>query len=315
MNTPVGFFIFNRPETTECVFNEIVRAKPPMLLVVADGPRADRPGEAERCARTRALIERVDWPCDVRTNYADGNMGCRRRLSSGLDWIFNMVEEAIILEDDCVPHPTFFSFCEELLETYRDDERVAHISGTNFFFGEYSIEESYYFAQNPLIWGWASWRRAWRYYDVAMSLWPSIRDTGFLRDFRGGEKSPRVLRATFENIYQGKVDTWDYQWVFACLIQHGLAVTPGVNLVSNIGFSGDATHATEHNKFADMPVAPMMFPLCHPRHMIPDPAAAAATRKAFATSPLVNLLYLLPPSVIHELTGIKQHLTRRTRRA
>ena len=132
MKTPVAFLIFNRPETTARVLEEIARARPPKLLVVADGPRADRPGEADLCRAARAVLSRVDWPCEVLTNFSETNLGCRRRVSSGLDWVFEEVEEAIVLEDDCLPHPSFFPFCEELLERYRADERVMAVSGDNF---------------------------------------------------------------------------------------------------------------------------------------------------------------------------------------
>lgn len=151
LTTPVAFLVFNRPDTTIRVFEEIRRARPPKLLVVADGARADRPGEAEKCAQVRAIVEQVDWECGVLKNYADDNMGCKRRISSGLDWVFANVEEAIILEDDCLPHPSFFRFCEELLRRYRDDERVMMISGDNFQFGKKRTDYSYYFSKYPHI--------------------------------------------------------------------------------------------------------------------------------------------------------------------
>ena len=132
MRTPVVFIIFSRPDLTARVFAEIARARPEKLLVIADGPRPDREGEDAKCAATRAIIERVDWPCEILKNYSNVNLGCGHRPATGLRWVFEQVEEAIILEDDCVPHPTFFRFCEELLEHYRDDERVMHISGDNF---------------------------------------------------------------------------------------------------------------------------------------------------------------------------------------
>jgi hypothetical protein len=159
VNTPIAFFIFNRPDTTARVFEAIRQAQPSKLLVVADGPRSTRPGEAEKCAATRAIIDQVDWECEVLTNYSDVNLGCRHRVSSGLDWVFEQVEEAIILEDDCLPHPTFFRFCEELLEWYRHDHRIVAISGDNFQNGHQSGEFSYYFSRYVHIWGWATWRR------------------------------------------------------------------------------------------------------------------------------------------------------------
>src|SRR5512139_3287315 len=171
LKTPVAFIIFNRPDTAERVFAEIAKARPPKLLVVADGPRANRSGEAEKCAATRAIIDRVDWDCEVLTNFSDTNLGCKNRVSSGIDWVFEQVPEAIILEDDCLPHPTFFRFCEELLERYRDDERIGMISGDNFQLGQKRTDASYYFSRYNHIWGWASWRRAWRHYDREASAW------------------------------------------------------------------------------------------------------------------------------------------------
>src|SRR6185369_14461868 len=165
LTTPVAFIIFNRPDTTEKVFAEIARARPPKLLVIADGPRAGRAGEADRCAATRAIIDRVDWDCKVLTNYSDVNLGCKNRVASGIDWVFEQVPEAIILEDDCLPDPTFFRFCEELLIRYREDERISQICGANFQFGRKRSNDSYYFSRYNHIWGWASWRRAWQHYD------------------------------------------------------------------------------------------------------------------------------------------------------
>ena len=154
LTTPVAFIIFKRPDTTRKVFEEIRRAKPPKLLVIADGPRPNIVGEAEKCAAARAIIDSVDWECEVLKNYSDENLGCKQRVSSGLDWVFDNVEEAIILEDDCLPHPTFFRFCEELLEKYRDDERVMKIDGTNILSGWKSNTQSMTCLSKTLSWPW-----------------------------------------------------------------------------------------------------------------------------------------------------------------
>ena len=146
MNTPVAFIIFKRPETTIKVFEAIRQAKPPQLFVIADGANINNIDEIKRCENTRAIIERVDWDCEVFKNYSDNNLGCAKRVSSGLDWVFNHVEEAIILEDDCLPHPTFFPFCEQLLTRYKTDTRIASISGQNVQFGRNTIQYSYYFS-------------------------------------------------------------------------------------------------------------------------------------------------------------------------
>jgi hypothetical protein len=273
LKTPVAFIIFNRPDTTKRVFAEIAKARPPKLLVIADGPRATRPDDAEKCAAARAIIDNVDWDCEVLTNYSDVNMGCKRRVSSGLDWVFDTVDEAIILEDDCLPHPTFFRFCEEMLEKYRDDERIAMISGDNFQFGRKRTEYSYYFSRYPHIWGWASWRRAWENYDVDMKQWPEIRDGGWLEDLLGSKVSYLYWKYIFENVYKGKIDTWDYQWTFSCWIQGALAVIPNVNLVSNIGFGIKAEHTKVKDKFAEIETESMSDPISHPEYILRDSKA------------------------------------------
>jgi hypothetical protein len=232
LKTAVAFLVFNRPETTRRVFAAIREARPPKLLVVADGPRADRPGEAEKCAEVLGIINTVDWPCEVLKNYSEVNMGCKRRISSGLNWVFEQEEEAIILEDDCLPHPTFFRFCEELLHRYRDDTRIMMISGDNFQFESQRAEYSYYFSRYTHIWGWASWRRAWKYYDVDMTLWPLIKKGEWLSDLFADKRMAQFWEAEFEKIVSGTLDTWDHQWAFACWTQSGLAVLPNVNLIS-----------------------------------------------------------------------------------
>lgn len=265
LNTPVVFIIFNRPDTADRVFAEIAKAKPPKLLVVGDGARANRLGEAEKVAATRAIINRVDWDCEVLTNFSEVNLGCKQRVSSGLDWVFEQVEEAIILEDDCLPHPTFFRFCEELLTYYRNDQRVGMISGDNFQFGHRLNDDSYYFSNFNHIWGWASWRSRWQSdYDVAMKRWPKIRDEGRVVDWFGTKAEQGCLAAAFERVYQGKIDTWDYQWNFANRLNGRIAVMPNVNLISNIGFGVDATHTTGGGVLANMQVEEIGFPLKHP---------------------------------------------------
>lgn len=274
MNTAVAFIIFNRPRATERVFGEIAKARPPKLLVVADGPRPDRPGEAERCRETRAIVERVDWDCDVRTNFSEENLGVRRRISSGLDWVFGEAEEALVLEDDCLPHPTFFPFCEELLAKYRDDERVMMVSGDNFLPGPRRSPYSYYFSRYVHIWGWATWRRAWRHYDVEMKGWPELRDTSLLLDVLGDKTDAAYWRYTLDSVARGYLDTWSYQWLCACWAQNGMSVTPAVNLVSNIGYGADATNLTASDSLGEnLPTEAMSWPLRHPPHMARDRAA------------------------------------------
>jgi len=270
INSPVAFIIFNRPETTQKVFAAIAKAKPSKLLVIADGPRADREGEAERCAETRKIIDGVDWPCEVLTNYSDINLGCKNRVSSGLDWVFEQVPEAIILEDDCLPDPTFFQFCEEMLIRYRDDQRIAMISGDNFQFGRKRGDDSYYFSRYTHIWGWASWRRAWQHYDKDASIWPVMRDNGFLEGVITDRAERRFWTNAFQSVFDGKIDTWDYQWVLTAWSQGMLSIMPNVNLISNIGFGPLATHTHVETACAALPVEAMTFPMKHPRVVLPN---------------------------------------------
>jgi hypothetical protein len=270
LNTPVALLIFNRPDTTERVFNAIANARPPKLLVVADGPRPHREGEAELCAQTRAIINRVDWDCEVITEFADSNMGCKRRVASGIDWIFEQVEEAIILEDDCLPDPSFFRYCEEMLTRYRDNERVGMVSGGNLQFGRRRGSGSYYFSKYTHIWGWASWRRAWKHYDRDLTLWPAFRDQGLLTEFFETPGEQEYWRNSFQWVHEGSLDTWDVSWTFTAITHGLLQVVPNVNLISNIGFGANATHTHVVGVHANMPTQPIEFPLVHPTFVLAD---------------------------------------------
>jgi hypothetical protein len=268
LNTPVVMFVFNRPAETERVFAEIREARPPRLLIVADGPRADCHEDGARCEEVRLIVEQVDWPCEVQHNYSDVNLGCRKRVASGLDWVFGQVEEAIFLEDDCLPQPSFFRFCEELLTKYRHDERIMMISGDNFQFGLNRTSYSYYFSRYSHIWGWASWRRSWEKYDSSMKLWPEIRDGGWLQDVFTKKHVVKYWEKSFDDTYNGLIDTWDHQFTFACMVNNGLSVVPKVNLVSNIGFNFDASRTKKKSRLSNMETGEMLFPLIHPLYVI-----------------------------------------------
>jgi hypothetical protein len=271
LKTPVAFIIFKRPDTTEKVFEAIRQVKPSKLLVIADGARLDVPGEAEKCAATRAIIDKVDWDCEVLKNYADVNMGCGKRVASGLDWVFENVEEAIILEDDCVPNLTFFPFCENLLERYRDDTRIFSISGQNLLFGGRRTEYSYYYSRYTFVWGWATWKRAWQHFDFDMKLWPEIKARDFLRDILVNSQAVKHWTRVFQRICDGQIDTWAYRWMFAGWIQSGMHIHPNTNLISNVGFGLESTHTFhKKSKYAQIPTKEVTFPLMYPPFMIHD---------------------------------------------
>ncbi len=280
MKTPVVLIIFNRPNHTERVFEAIRQAKPSKLLVIADGPRVNRTDDHQKCAAARAIIERVDWDCDVLKNYSDINLGCDPRIIDGLNWVFDIVEEAIIIEDDCVPHPTFFPYCEELLERYRDDERVMNISGQNVLFGRKRTEYNYYFSRFTLCWGWATWKRAWQHFDVDLKLWPEIRDRKFMKDILEDPYAVKVWERTVQMLYDGQLTGWDFKWIFACWMQNGLCLVSDRNLVTNIGYGAEATHIHDENDpYIKMATEAMTFPLKHPPFISRDLEADKFTQR------------------------------------
>ena len=269
LKTPIIFLIFNRPDTTKKVFEVIRQVKPSQLLVVADGAKINKLGELEKCNAVRQIIDTLDWECEVFTNYSDINLGCKHRVSSGLDWAFSLVEKAIILEDDCLPNTSFFRFCEELLEEYQHDTRIMAISGNNFQFGRKRTQDSYYFSLYNHCWGWATWRRAWQYYDIEMKLWSKIKQERCLKDILVNPGAVRYWRNKFQATYENKIDSWAFRWTFACWLQSGLTILPNVNLVSNIGFNSEGTHhKNSHNIFSNMTTENLEFPLKHPSFMI-----------------------------------------------
>lgn len=249
---PVLFLIFNRPDTTQRVFDEIRKARPARLFVAADGPRKDRQEDSALCGKTREILRQVDWECQVTTLFREENLGCKRAISGAIDWFFSHVEEGIILEDDCVPDQSFFPFCRELLERYRKDPRVMMISGTNYLFNKVDMAESYYFSQYYAIWGWATWRRAWARYDIRMQQWPEFEARNSLQEIYQERKIAAFFHKMMQEAYENRLDTWDIQWVYSCIIHRGLAICPKYNLVENIGTTG--SHAADISRFHFMPV-------------------------------------------------------------
>lgn len=274
MKTPVILIIFNRPEETQRVFDAIRAAQPEKLIVIADGPR--NPQEKLKCDAARAIIETVDWKCEVIKDYSEENSGPRKKLSLGLIKAFQQVDRAIVFESDCLPDPTFFPFCEELLEKYKDDERIMHIGG-NFFQHrnkKFNSNDSYYFSNIPHIWGWATWSRAWKFYDPDLKQWPDMREKGILRKTLTDPAVYEYWETVWNQYYEHKLPSWDGQWTFACMLKGGLSVTPTRNLVTNIGFGPQALQTKDANSiFANIPLEPMNFPLIHPREILPNKIA------------------------------------------
>ncbi len=269
--SPVVFLIFRRPDLTAQVFEKIRQAQPKQLLIIADGPRND--AESLLCNQARTITEVIDWDCEVFRNYSDVNLGCRKRVSSGLDWAFEQVEEAIILEDDCLPEPSFFRYCQELLEHYREDERIWCISGDNFQDRQWRGDGSYYFSNYNHCWGWASWRRAWRNYEHDLASWEKFRDGHYLNSILDSELEIKYWHDIFEQLYaNGIPNTWDYAWTFTCWQNSGLTILPNVNLVSNIGFRRDGTHIMGDSQLANLATQDITE-IFHPSFLIRDRTA------------------------------------------
>jgi hypothetical protein len=274
--TPILFLIFNRPDKTQTVFGRIREAKPARLFVAADGPRPDKPGETELCNQTREdVLSRIDWPCEVKTLFREENLGCKLAVSSAITWFFEQVEEGIILEDDCLPDLSFFQFCEELLEKYRDNEQVMMISGDNFQ-PDQRGDASYYFSRFIHIWGWATWRRAWEKYDLEMKKWPAIRKQRMLYEILPS-RTVRQAEKLFDTCFSKQTSTWDFQWFYACLTYNGLSVMPKINLVTNIDSGG--THMKVYDPCIHLPSEPMPFPLQHPPEIKPDKKSDLYTQR------------------------------------
>ncbi len=262
-DTPIAYIVFNRPRHTAETFAAIKKARPKQLFIIADGPRYGHPTDIERCRAVRQIVDVVDWPCEVHRNYADENLGLKRRVSSGLNWVFSQVEQAIILEDDCLPHPDFFVFCSDLLRRYKDDHRVWVVTGNNYQNGKKRGNESYYFSKYGHCWGWATWRRAWESFDGDLNFWPAWKESSDWQKKTPDQFEQRYWVDIFDRIYGHQIDSWAYPWMACLWYRGGLTATPRVNLVTNIGIGPDGTHTIADEDQPGTPVRPLGL-LTHP---------------------------------------------------
>lgn len=240
---PVLLLIFNRPDHAARIFARIREARPSRLFIHADGPRADRPGEDERCRLARVATEKIDWDCQVHRLYRDQNLGCGPGVSAAITWFFEHVEEGVILEDDCAPRPGFFPFCAAMLSEYRDNPAVMHVAGMGFSWKGIPADSAAFLSPLPFIWGWGTWRRAWNHYRFEMPP-AHVVEPVLLRECPD-RTSRDYWRGKFDATRSGAIRTWDYQWVFALWARGGFAVTPTRSLIENIGFGADSTHTIE----------------------------------------------------------------------
>ncbi|AKH77603.1 hypothetical protein LEP1GSC079_0014 [Leptospira interrogans str. FPW1039] len=293
MKVPVLLIAFNRPDFTFAVFETIKNYQPKKLYVAVDGPRKNKNDEIWKCEKVRAVINEVDWVCDVKTLFRSENLGCKKAVSSAINWFFENEEMGIILEDDIIAEPSFYHFCEELLEHYKNDERIGMISGNNFGFGYRRNRNSYYYSLYSHIWGWASWKRAWKGYDLNMTDYEDFLKGGHLHDLFLNQAEFEFWKSNFDKVVFEDFDTWDFQWVYHNFKNGRLNIMPSVNLVKNIGFGEEATHTMYLSPYANMKTEKMNFPLIHPAYRVRDNRSDEMSRKTFFSSEKKSRLNLL----------------------
>ena len=263
-DVPVAIFAFNRPKLTRRIFATVAERRPKRLFLVADGPRAEWPEDNAACDEVRKILMEVGWPCEVATNFSDRNLGCGRRMSSGIDWLFKHVDAAILIEDDCIPAPPFFDFCSAMLSRFANDSRIGMVSGSNFTWRHFQPSASYYFSRYTHIWGWATWRRSWARYDFELRSLSLAREQRLLEEVFGDRQLADFWYAIFEAVKSDRIDTWDYQLFYASVINSWLNVIPAVNLVTNIGTGPEATHTKSSTGIDSQAPGNLQFPLRHP---------------------------------------------------
>ena len=280
-NTPVLFLVFNRMDTTKSVFNAIRQAKPSKLYIASDGARKHKLNEINEVESIRHyVLSHIDWDCDIKTLFRETNLGCKRAVSEAITWFFESESKGIILEDDCLPNQSFFRFCEEMLNYYKDDMRIWHISGNNFQWGNKRGEGDYYFSNYTHIWGWATWADRWQHYDVDMKNFEDFKRQQIIMSIFENEKEQRFWLDAFNITKTNKISAWDYQWSYCAFINNGLSILPNKNLVKNIGFGNQATHTHDENsKFSNIETVDIDFPIKHPDFLVIDKAADRMTAK------------------------------------
>lgn len=283
---PLLLIAFNRPDRFEQLIERLRRTKPSRLFVAIDGPRPDHPTDAERVARTRALVQSIDWPADVQTLFQESNLGCGLGVTTAITWFFSQVERGIILEDDILPRDSFFGFCSELLDRYADDPRVLAISGCNFVLPEFiTTEGPYRFSRVPHIWGWASWRRSWDLHRLDIEGWQRELPTRRLWRSAGRSLGGFLFwKANFDLVARGEIDTWDYQFTFAGFANNALTATSNVNLVDNVGWGADATHTTDERPAFLRTSEDIALPLTQMPVVVDERADAWSRRVVFSAT-------------------------------
>lgn len=265
IETPVVIIAFNRPEKTRQLLAALTHVAPPKVYAVVDGPRSE--SDVDKCNQVKEILQDLPWNCQSQLIVSDYNLGCRQRVISGLDSVFEKEDSAIIFEDDCIPHPSFFPFCQTLLQYYENDQRVMHIGGNNFQQGIQRGEASYYFSRHTHCWGWATWKRAWQLIDREMKHWQLFKELDGMADWSTDELEKEFYMKELQKCYEGEIDSWAYVWGYSCLLNHGLGIVPQKNLVSNSGFGDNATHTISEKWYSNL-ATDSIGSIDHPKVMI-----------------------------------------------
>jgi len=305
LETPVLLVVFKRKKEAMATLNAIREARPKKLYLAGDGARISVPKEAEQVEETRnAILEAIDWECEVKTQFQDTNLGCGPGVLSAINWFFENEEEGIILEDDCVAQLGFFKFAEELLERYRNDQRIGLISGFNNVLNDFG-PYSYCFSKYTVCWGWATWRRAWKHMDYPMK-WrtDAYADSVLLNSGYLGKDYNYWKRRIFA-VDEASVSAWDFQWCFSIALQNQLGIFPNKNLISNIGIGEGATHTTKSPFTSYESSDDINFPLVHPKAILPYAPFDKALYKS--RNSIVNTLAWFFPKPIKD--AVKRLIT------
>lgn len=268
LEIPVVMIVFKRMDTTVKVFEKIRQAKPSKLYIISDGAHDNNEEEKNKVLAVRDYLEKnIDWDCELIKEYSDVNLGSRHRIVTGLDKVFANEEMAIIIEDDILVHDTFFRFCQEMLYKYKDDERIAMVTGCNTN-PDYVSEDAYFFTKLAEIWGWGTYRRVWETYDADITDWEKYKANNYFAKYYNNKVYGKELAYGMDLVKYKGLDAWDYQWVYNMALHSQYGIMPAVNLIENIGFnSADATHTQEKSRFV-FKEGEIKFPIKHPKYIV-----------------------------------------------
>lgn len=331
-DVPVALVFFNRPEQFRKVFETVQRARPSRLFLIQDGPRQGNENDAVNVEKCRQIVEDIDWECEVTTDYSEENLGCGKRIYTGLSKCFEYVDRLIILEDDCVPSPSFFPFCEELLEKYKNDERVGMITGMNHLNTFDKADGDYIFSEVGSIAGWATWRRSWS--NVKFQLHETVEDEEAVRLLKNmgkysvnrGFMIKTAIKKNEEQKAGEKLSSWSTQFSLEQLLNSRLVIAPKVNLMSNIGLTAESANSASSIKMVSRGMRPlyrlklyeMEFPLKHPKHLVNDVEYGERVNKMMHPNKAVSLMRKVESvflRVIHgDMKSIIKSLKRRMKR-